>query len=86
MSTFTLPPNTPNGVLDDEINHHLHALRHTVMLVEMALTDASDEDGGNAIAPHVLAAVLFGTQHHIDALEQLTVHAYRTSEPKGGVQ
>ncbi|MBP5979064.1 MAG: hypothetical protein KA748_02560 [Halomonas sp.] len=82
MSVFTLPPETPNGVLDDEIGHHLHALRHTVMLVEMALTDASDDD--NAIAPHVLAAVLFGTQHHIDALEQLTVHAYRTSEPKGG--
>ncbi|MBE0398998.1 hypothetical protein EI168_02600 [Halomonas sp. FME1] len=83
MSSFQVSLDAPNGVLDDEINHHLHALRHTVMLVEMALTDASDDDG-NVIAPHVLAAVLFGTQHHIDALEQLTVHAYRTSEPKGG--
>lgn len=82
MSIFTLPPNTPNGVLDDDINHHLHALKYTVMMVEMALTDASDEDG-NVIAPHVLAAALFGTQHHIDALEQLTTHAYRTSQAKG---
>lgn len=83
MSTFQLSPSTPNGVPDAQISHHLDALRHTIMMVEMALNDASEE-GGNAIAPHVLASVLFGTQHHVEALEQLTTHAYHTSEPKKG--
>lgn len=63
----------------DEANHHLHVLRNTVALVEIALNDAAE--GDKQVAPHLLAAVLHGTQHHIDTLEQLTTHLIHNISP-----
>ena len=54
----------------DEANNHIHVLRNTVALVEVALNDAAE--GDKQIGPHVLAAVLHGAQYHIDTLEQIT--------------
>lgn len=64
----------------DEASQHLHVLRNTVALVEIALNDAVD--GEKEVAPHVLAAVLRGTQQQIGALEQLTNHLLQPSAPK----
>ncbi|PJX15636.1 hypothetical protein CWI66_00660 [Halomonas sp. 141] len=64
----------------DEASQHLHILRNTIALVEIALNDAAE--GGSQVAPHVLAAVLSGTQQHIDTLEQLTTHLLQPGEPK----
>lgn len=64
----------------DEASQHLHVLRNTVALVEIALNDAAE--GDRQVAPLVLAAVLSGTQQHIDTLEQLTTHLLQPGEPK----
>lgn len=64
----------------DEANQHLHVLRNTVALVEIALNDAAE--GDKQVAPHVLAAVLYGTQHHLDTLEQLTTCLFQTTAHK----
>ncbi|MGP9796694.1 hypothetical protein ACT3UJ_04945 [Halomonas sp. 86] len=64
----------------DEASQHLRVLRNTVALVEIALNDAVD--GEKEVAPHVLAAVLYGTQHHLDTLELLTTRLFQTTAPK----
>ncbi|CAO1658850.1 hypothetical protein NYA30BAC_00328 [Halomonas sp. NYA30] len=64
----------------NEASQHLHILRNTVVLVEIALNDAAE--GDNQVAPHVLAAVLYGTQHHLDTLERLTTRLFQTTAPK----
>ncbi|MEC7295054.1 MAG: hypothetical protein VXV78_02455 [Pseudomonadota bacterium] len=60
----------------NEASQHLNILRNTVALVEIALNDAAE--GDKQVAPHVLAAVLYGTQHHLDTLEQLTTCLFQT--------
>ena len=64
----------------NEASQHLNILRNTVALVEIALNDAAE--GGKQVAPHVLAAVLYGTQHHLDTLEQLTTCLFQTTAHK----
>lgn len=64
----------------NEASQHLNTLRNTVVLVEIALNDAAE--GDKQVAPHVLAAVLYGTQHHLDTLEQLTTRLFQTTAPK----
>ena len=59
----------------NEASQHLNILRNTVALVEIALNDAAE--GDKQVAPHVLAAVLYGTQHHLDTLEQLTTASFK---------
>ena len=61
----------------NEASQHLNILRNTVALVEIALNDAAE--GDKQVAPHVLAAVLYGTQHHLDTLEQLTTCLFQTT-------
>ena len=64
----------------NEASQHLNILRNTVALVEIALNDAAE--GDKQVAPHVLAAVLYGTQHHLDTLEQLTTCLFQTTAHK----
>ena len=64
----------------NEASQHLNILRNTVALVEIALNDAAE--GDKQVAPHVLAAVLYGTQHHLDTLEQLTPCLFQTTAHK----
>ena len=64
----------------DEASQHLHILRNTVALVEIALNDAAE--GDKQVAPGVLAAALHGTQHHLDTLERLTTRLFQTTVPK----
>ena len=64
----------------NEASQHLNILRNTVALVEIALNDAAE--GDKQVAPHVLAAVLYGTQHHLDTFEQLTTCLFQTTAHK----
>lgn len=64
----------------NEASQHLHILRNTVALVEIALNDAAE--GDKQVAPHVLAAALHGTQHHLDTLEQLTTCLFQATVHK----
>ncbi len=64
----------------NEASQHLHILRSTVALVEIALNDAAE--GDKQVAPHILAAALHGTQHHLDTLERLTTRLFQTTAHK----